>query len=133
MDFSFSFWSLIIVAGKGYESKSLKYETISLRRFDLEELERATKNFSQDFLLGSGAFGNVYKGTFDLEGTLAIKRAHSEPFLSVEEFRNGQPLNEDTYICLFDSVPILLIAFTEKQIQSIIVNSFFFSFVLGRS
>ncbi|KAL2333843.1 hypothetical protein Fmac_015056 [Flemingia macrophylla] len=53
------------------------------------ELERATKNFSQDCLLGSGAFGNVYKGTFDLEGTLAIKRAHSESFSTVEEFRNG--------------------------------------------
>ncbi|KAJ1380031.1 Serine-threonine/tyrosine-protein kinase, catalytic domain [Sesbania bispinosa] len=72
--------------GKGY--KSLNYDKISLRRFDFEELERATKNFSQDCLVGSGAFGNVYKGTFDLEGTLAIKRAHSESFLSVEEFRN---------------------------------------------
>ncbi|RDY06629.1 Receptor-like protein kinase THESEUS 1, partial [Mucuna pruriens] len=73
---------------KGKEHKSLKYEKISLRHFDFKELERATKNFSQDCLLGSGAFGNVYKGTFDLEGTLAIKRAHSESFLSVEEFRN---------------------------------------------
>ncbi|KAK7360261.1 hypothetical protein VNO77_02244 [Canavalia gladiata] len=73
---------------KGKEHKSFKYDKISLRRFDFEELERATKNFSQDFLLGSGAFGNVYKGTFDLEGTLAIKRAHSQSFLSVEEFRN---------------------------------------------
>lgn len=78
---------IIIVAGK--ENKSLKYDKISLRRFDLEELERATKNFSQDFLLGSGAFGNVYKGTFDLEGTLAIKRSHSESLLTVQEFRNG--------------------------------------------
>lgn len=71
-----------IVAGK-------EHDKISLRYFDFKELERATKNFSQDCLLGSGAFGNVYKGTFDLEGTLAIKRAHSESFSSVEEFRNG--------------------------------------------
>lgn len=76
-----------IVAGK--EHKSFEYDKISLRYFDFKELERATKNFSQDCLLGSGAFGNVYKGTFDLEGTLAIKRAHSESFSSVEEFRNG--------------------------------------------
>jgi len=40
-------------------------------------------------LLGSGAFGNVYKGTFDLEGILAIKRARPESFSSVDEFRNG--------------------------------------------
>lgn len=73
---------------KGKEYKSFKYDKISLRRFDFEELERATNNFSQDSLLGSGAFGNVYKGTFELEGTLAIKRAHCESFLTVEEFRN---------------------------------------------
>nr|KYP63327.1 Receptor-like protein kinase THESEUS 1 [Cajanus cajan] len=73
---------------KGKEQSSFKYDKISLRHFDFQELERATKNFSQDCLLGSGAFGNVYKGTFDLEGTLAIKRAHSESFSTVEEFRN---------------------------------------------
>jgi interleukin-1 receptor-associated kinase 1 len=73
----------------GKQFKSLKYDKISLRCFNLEELERATQNFSQDCLLGSGAFGNVYKGTFELEGILAIKRAHSESFLSMEEFRNG--------------------------------------------
>jgi hypothetical protein len=76
-------------AGKEYNSS--KYDKISLRCFTIEELERATKNFSQDCLLGSGAFCNVYKGTFELEGLLAIKRPHSESFLSVEEFRNGQP------------------------------------------
>ncbi|XWS33907.1 hypothetical protein CRYUN_Cryun22dG0123300 [Craigia yunnanensis] len=67
---------------------SLKAETLKLRRFQLEELEKATKNFSAGCLLGSGAFGNVYKGTFEVEGTLAIKRAHAESYQSVEEFRN---------------------------------------------
>lgn len=63
-----------------------------LRSFQLEELERATKNFSEDCLLGSGAFGNVYKGTFGKEGTLAIKRANDAASyqLSIEEFRNGK-------------------------------------------
>ncbi|KAL1332060.1 hypothetical protein HN51_060936 [Arachis hypogaea] len=73
---------------KGKEYKSFKDETMPLRRFTFDEIERATKNFSQEFLLGSGAFGNVYKGNFELEGTLAIKRAHGESFLSVDEFRN---------------------------------------------
>ncbi|CAJ1942287.1 unnamed protein product [Sphenostylis stenocarpa] len=72
----------------GKEHKGFECDKISLRYFDFKELERATENFSQDCLLGSGAFGNVYKGTFDLEEILAIKRAHSESFLSVEEFRN---------------------------------------------
>lgn len=60
-----------------------------LRCFELEELQRATKNFSQECLVGSGAFGNVYKGTFEAEGILAIKRAHAASYQSVEEFRNG--------------------------------------------
>lgn len=66
-------------------------EKILLRRFQLEELERATNNFSRDRLVGTGGFGNVYRGTFDLEGTLAIKKAHADSYKSVEEFRNGKP------------------------------------------
>lgn len=49
----------------------------------------ATRNFDRDCKLGCGAFANVYKGTFDDLGTLAIKRAHADSFQSVEEFRNG--------------------------------------------
>ncbi|KAJ6398270.1 hypothetical protein OIU77_019137 [Salix suchowensis] len=47
--------------------------------------------FSDDRILGCGAFGNVYKGTFEVEGTArAIKRsAHAESYQSTEEFRNG--------------------------------------------
>ncbi|PON66677.1 Serine/threonine protein kinase [Parasponia andersonii] len=66
----------------------LKVEETMLKKFQLEEVIKATKNFSQECLLGSGAFGNVYKGTFDVEGTLAIKRPHAELYQSVEEFRN---------------------------------------------
>ncbi|KAM1202131.1 hypothetical protein ACFX2J_018119 [Malus domestica] len=58
-----------------------------LRRFQLDELVKATKNFSSECLLGSGAFANVFKGTFDDLGTLAIKRT-ANSFHSVEEFRN---------------------------------------------
>ncbi|KAF5191682.1 kinase-like domain, Concanavalin A-like lectin/glucanase domain protein [Thalictrum thalictroides] len=66
----------------------LKARELDLRRFHIEELEKATNNFSEDCLIGSGAFGNVYKGTFEEDGTLAIKRAHSDSFQSVQEFRN---------------------------------------------
>ncbi|KAK2656924.1 hypothetical protein Ddye_009976 [Dipteronia dyeriana] len=67
---------------------NLKAENLMLRCFQLHELERATKNFSDDCLLGSGGFGNVYQGAFDSEGILAIKRAHAASYQSVEEFRN---------------------------------------------
>lgn len=62
---------------------------MKLRCFRLEELKKATNNFSQACLIGSGAFGNVYRGTFELLGTLAVKKPHAESYISTEEFRNG--------------------------------------------
>ncbi|KAK4381802.1 Receptor-like protein kinase THESEUS 1 [Sesamum angolense] len=61
---------------------------MKLRRFRLEELQKATDNFSKSCLVGCGAFGNVYRGTFEAEGTLAIKKPHAESYTSTEEFRN---------------------------------------------
>ncbi|KAG5623268.1 hypothetical protein H5410_008486 [Solanum commersonii] len=67
---------------------TLKAEQLMLKPFRLEQLQKATNNFSQECLVGSGAFGNVYRGTFDGEGTLAIKKAHTESYTSTEEFEN---------------------------------------------
>ncbi|XP_030524032.1 probable serine/threonine-protein kinase PBL11 [Rhodamnia argentea] len=67
---------------------NLEDEKILLRRFQLEELVRATNNFSKECLVGSGTFGNVYRGTFHDEGMLAIKKPHADSYQSVEEFRN---------------------------------------------
>ncbi|KAL7134595.1 hypothetical protein ABFS83_11G037700 [Erythranthe nasuta] len=67
----------------------LEAEKMNLRRFRMEELQKATDNFSQACMVGKGAFGNVYRGTFDTEGiTLAIKKPHAESYISTEEFRN---------------------------------------------
>lgn len=68
---------------------NLKDEKTMLRKFELDEVLKATKSFSEESLLGSGAFGNVYKAVFEVEGTLAIKRPHADSCQSVEEFRNG--------------------------------------------
>ncbi|XP_062144536.1 probable serine/threonine-protein kinase PBL22 isoform X2 [Alnus glutinosa] len=87
---------LFPILKRRYRQKgSLKDESIKLRRFQSEELVKATNNFNQDCLLGSGAFGNVYKGTFGIEGAvLAIKSPHAGSNLSGEEFRNVRLLSK---------------------------------------
>ncbi|KAI3798820.1 hypothetical protein L1987_34099 [Smallanthus sonchifolius] len=63
---------------------------LMLRKFQVEELETATNNFAEECLIGSGAFGNVYKGTFEGDVTLAIKKARDDSYTSIQEFRNGE-------------------------------------------
>ncbi|KAG7034065.1 Receptor-like protein kinase THESEUS 1, partial [Cucurbita argyrosperma subsp. argyrosperma] len=58
------------------------------RRFRFEELEKATKNFRSEYLLGFGSFANVYKGVLESHEIVAIKRPHSDSYTSLEEFRN---------------------------------------------
>lgn len=83
-------------------------EKILLRRFQLEELVRATDNFSQECLVGSGAFGNVYRGTFPDEGTLAIKKPRADSYQSVEEFRNGNLGFTHIVPCIYGRVTYVL-------------------------
>lgn len=66
----------------------LDAEKMKLRHFRLEELIKATDGFSEDCKVGSGAFGNVYKATFDGNEMLAIKKAHDSSYTSTKEFRN---------------------------------------------
>ncbi|KAK3015005.1 hypothetical protein RJ639_007258 [Escallonia herrerae] len=73
-----------------------------LRRFRLEELEKATNHFSEDCLIGSGAFGKVYRGTLYAEGTLAIKKARADSYTSTAEFRNGKPQTAQATVGVYE-------------------------------
>lgn len=49
------------------------------KRFDIEELSSATKNFSDKSLIGLGKFGEVYKGLLHDGVLVAIKRRSATP------------------------------------------------------
>ncbi|PIN26783.1 Serine/threonine protein kinase [Handroanthus impetiginosus] len=59
------------------------------RRFSLDELKMATGNFNDNFVIGKGGFGNVYKGLIDHgASTVAIKRLKSSSSQGAREFLN---------------------------------------------
>lgn len=49
------------------------------RRFEMEELALATKNFSDRSLIGEGKFGAVYKGLLNDGMLVAIKKRAATP------------------------------------------------------
>ncbi|XP_027071782.2 receptor-like protein kinase FERONIA [Coffea arabica] len=60
----------------------------SLRRFLLEEIRSATANFDAKFVVGTGGFGNVYKGYIDNNlTTVAIKRLNPSSRQGAREFQ----------------------------------------------
>lgn len=79
-----------------YPQFGRKYEGINdpwivpeeLHRFTLQELERATDNFSDQFYIGEGGFGKVYRGVLDNGKAVAIKCASNESAQGQLEFRN---------------------------------------------
>lgn len=56
--------------------------------YTLKELEKATKNFSDDVKLGTGGFGTVYKGTLDNGLEVAIKKTNQVDMNGSQQFLN---------------------------------------------
>ncbi|KAG5235358.1 L-type lectin-domain containing receptor kinase [Salix suchowensis] len=85
--------------------KSLKAELVTgPKEFSYKELKLATRGFHSSRIIGRGAFGNVYKATFNFPGSIAaVKRSkHShEGHLSTKEKRNSLDLER---LALFDDV-----------------------------
>ncbi|OMO98425.1 hypothetical protein COLO4_13906 [Corchorus olitorius] len=65
-------------AGPGSTSGQSLFEPQGARQFILEELEQATKQFSDSNLIGCGSFGPVYKGLLR-DIVVAIKRHPGSP------------------------------------------------------
>ena len=64
---------------QGKDSSSLKLHLMGPRIFTYRELSKATKEFSDSVLIGSGGFGAVYKGTLQPSGALVAVKRCSRP------------------------------------------------------
>jgi serine/threonine protein kinase len=56
--------------------------------YSLRELEKATKNFADERILGEGGFGTVYKGTLDNGLEVAIKKTNHVDTSGSQQFVN---------------------------------------------
>ncbi|KAH6791241.1 hypothetical protein C2S51_006247 [Perilla frutescens var. frutescens] len=57
------------------------------RYFSIDEIKTATRNFDDNFVIGRGGFGNVYKGLIDNAATtVAIKRLNPSSSQGAHEF-----------------------------------------------
>ncbi|KGN46120.1 putative serine/threonine-protein kinase [Cucumis sativus] len=56
-------------------------------RISMAELRSATKNFSNDLVVGDGSFGLVYKARLSSGATVAIKKLNPDAFQGFREFR----------------------------------------------
>ena len=77
-----------------HPSKSTKTHGSSLpylcRYFSMDEIKAVTKNFDQNYIIGVGGFGDVYKGYIHTDGGathVAIKRLKRGSQQGVQEFK----------------------------------------------
>ncbi|KAK4401311.1 putative receptor-like protein kinase [Sesamum angolense] len=88
------------------------------RRFSLAEIQSATENFNDAFVIGKGGFGKVYKGLIDKEKkTVAIKRLKSNSRQGQREFWTEiEMLSELRHVNL-----VSLIGYCNEHLEMILV------------
>ncbi|PON84309.1 Cysteine rich receptor like kinase [Trema orientale] len=73
---------------KNYDVIQKENEGIESLQFDLITVKSATKNFSEEYKLGEGGFGEVYKGIVAGGQEIAVKRLSKSSGQGEEEFKN---------------------------------------------
>lgn len=75
------------ISGKSTASNLSTIAQGLCRRFSLSEMQHATKNFDESYVIGIGGFGKVYKGVVDKGTKVAIKRSNPSSEQGVNEFQ----------------------------------------------
>lgn len=60
--------------GRNLDGETVSYSRSGWKNFTLSELQRATKNFSHENLIGKGGYAEVYKGCLQDGQLVAVKR-----------------------------------------------------------
>ncbi|KAM3300488.1 hypothetical protein ACQJBY_041483 [Aegilops geniculata] len=69
-------------------ANKIQHTSATTREFTLELLKQITDNFSEEHVIGHGAYGVVYKGLLHDGEEIALKKLHYMPGLDDKQFMN---------------------------------------------
>ncbi|KAL7249430.1 hypothetical protein ACSBR1_011591 [Camellia fascicularis] len=80
--------SLVFWVCKKQRKQEENQKEFELPLFELATIANATKNFSEDNMIGEGGFGPVYKGFLEEGQEIAVKRLSRNSRQGLDEFKN---------------------------------------------